>query len=145
MSSRGSIATPIVGVAAVVELTPIAGGSTVTLKNSKYKLMLKSNIKEAPNTTDGMLRAVGLYDYTGSIEGSTDSTSGTTAIEGQALPGQVWDFKIYRSKTANTYFGGTLILGETLSIESGVDMAESWSFDFARAYGALTLPGGGSF
>jgi hypothetical protein len=140
-----SYAKPIVGVDAVVELTPPGGGGTITLKNSKYKITPKNAIKEAPNTTDGMLRAPGLNDYTGSFEGHTDATSGATGAESQAMPGDVFDFKLYRSKTTNLYWSGRLIIGEDLSIETGVDQTEDWSFSFAKQSGPLVTPGGRAF
>ena len=141
MSTRTQ-AKPYVGVDAVVELTPILGGATITLKNSKYKLSPSNKIAEAPNTTDGMVRSPGLSDYSGTIEGHTDVTNANTPVEVSCVPGVIYDFKLYRSKTANTYWAGTLIIGEDLDITTGVDQTEDWTFSFAKAYGNLTSPGG---
>lgn len=138
-------AKPIVGVDAVVELTPVAGGTTIILKNSKYKIALKNAIKEAPNTSDGMLRAPGLNDYSGTVEGHTDVSSATSPIENQALPGSIWNAKFYRSLGAATFWSGTIIMGEDLSIETGCDQTEDWSFSFAKQSGPLVTPGGVSF
>jgi hypothetical protein len=138
-------AKPIVGIDATVELTPTGGGSSIIIKNSKYKITPKSMIKEAPNTTDGMLRATGLTDYSGSVEGHTDATSSATAVDAQVMPGDIFDAKFYRSKNSNLYWAGRIIVGEDLSIESGVDQTEDWSFSFAKQSGPLITPGGRSF
>jgi hypothetical protein len=144
MSTRGGKAKPIVGVDAVVELTPTAGGSAITLKNMKWSLEPDAPLYTAPNTSDGMLRAAGITDYEGDLEGSTDATNTSTAIEALAMPGQIWDFKLYRSKGASTFFAGTLITGK-LSVSTGTDQVEAWKLHFAKAYGDLVLPNNANF
>ena len=138
-------AKPYVGVDAVFTLTPVGGGSTVTLKNSDWEIHPMNAIAEAPNTTDGMVRAPGLNDWKGKVKGHTDVTTTSTSIEAQVMPGQIWQFKAYRSYGASTYFSGTLIVGEDLNITTGTGSNEDWDFSFAKAYGALTLPNGTTF
>jgi hypothetical protein len=141
-------AKPIVGVDAIVILTPlpttaVPSPTAFTLKNSKYSLSISNKIAEAPNTTDGMVRAPGLSDYKGSVEGFTDVTSSTTVIESSVVMGAMYAFKIYRSLASASYWSGTLIMGEDLKIDTGCDGgAESYSFSFAKAFGPLTSPSG---
>ncbi len=134
-------ATPILGKDAVFTLTPVGGGSEIVLKNSDWEITPDPNIAEAPNTSDGMLRCPGLFDYKGKVNGSTDATSTTTAVESQAKAGSIYVFKGYRSKAATTFFTGTLILGP-LSIKTGTGTVENWSFDFLKQSGLLTYPDG---
>lgn len=138
-------AVPYVGVDAIVKLTLQPGGAEFTLKNSDWELTLKNMIKEAPNTTDGMLRAPGLADYSGKVSGHTDVALPANAIEANVVPGSIFGFKLYRSNGASTYFAGNLIVGEDLSIKTGVDSTEDWDFSFAKCYGPLIFPGGTAF
>jgi hypothetical protein len=134
-------AQPIVGRDAVFVLTPIGGGSDIVLNNSDWDINPDPNVAEAPNTTDGMLRCVGLFDYKGTVKGNTDATSPTTAVESKAKAGAIYNFKAYRSKAALTYFAGTLILGP-LKIGTGVSTVENWQFEFLKQSGVLTYPDG---
>lgn len=134
-------ALPIVGVNSVFKLIPIGGGSTITLKNSNWEINLDPNIKEAPNTTDGMLRTLGLFDYSGNVKGWTDATSVSTGADAQAKPGNFYTFQAYRSSVTSLFFSGTIVMG-TLKIATGVDDLETWSFDFMKQSGVLTYPDG---
>lgn len=142
-------ATPYVGVDAAFEITPVVGGvatgSPITLKNSEWEISPTNAVAEGPNTTDGMVRAPGLNDYSGSVKGSTDVTSASTPIEVNVMPGSIFFFKAYRSKTATTFFSGYLIVGKDLKIGTGTGTLENWSFSFMKCYGPLTLPNGATW
>lgn len=134
-------ATPIVGINATVELTPVAGGSVIVIKNQDWEIEPGPEIFTAPNTTDGQLRVAGLFDYTGSFKGSTDATSPTTAVESQIKPGATYNAKFYRSKGSNLYFGGCVILGK-FKIGTGISTVENFSIPFSKQSGLLTYPDG---
>lgn len=140
-----AVAQPIVGTNAVVELVLVVAGTptgpVITLKNSDWEITPDPNVAEGPNTSDGMIRAPGLYDYKGKIKGSTDATSATTAADSQAKAGAIYNFKIYRSKALNLFYAGTLIMGP-LTVGTGTGTMENWSFDFLKQSGFLTYPDG---
>jgi hypothetical protein len=149
-----SQATPIQGVDAQFTLTEvIAGvptGAPIVLWNSDWDITPSNKIAEAPNTTDGMIRAPGLNDYKGTVKGSTNTTvagvvSNANAIESNAMPGQIFAFTGYRSKGSSTSWSGFIIMGDDLKITTGVGSLENWEFSFAKAYGYLTLPNGNTF
>jgi hypothetical protein len=140
-----SQATPYVGVDAAFVLTPIGGGSDVTLWNSDWEIDPDGNVAEAPNTTDGMVRAPGLFDYKGSVKGKTNVASTSVSIETLAMSNQIWAFKAYRSKTATTFFAGIIIILTGPKISTGTGTTEEWELSFAKAYGPLTLPNGTTF
>jgi hypothetical protein len=126
-------ATPIVGTNAVVTFVP-SGGSLVTLKNSDWTYKPKNMVKEAPNTTDGMLRAAGLFDAEGTVKGHVDTTQ---PIESNITVGTIGVLKWYRNATK--FFQATVII-EDLSIETGVDQTEDWDFTWKLQSGTVTNP-----
>lgn len=126
-------ATPIVGTDAIAKFTP-DGGSEVTLKNSKWTLNRKPNIKDAPNTSDGMIRTTGIKDFDGSVEGFTDSGD---PIEGDIEDGTKGVLKLYRNTTK--FFQGNVIIGD-FEITTGVDDLETWKFNFMKSSGTITNP-----
>jgi hypothetical protein len=132
-----SLAVPIVGINAKVTFTP-SGGSVVTLKNASYKLQPIGNVKEAPNTTDGMVRIGGLTDYKGSVQGKTDVQATGSAIEAQVFNNVIGELKLYRDATR--FWDCTAVIIDNLSIDAKVDEPEEWSFDFMKQSGTLTAP-----
>jgi hypothetical protein len=132
-------AVPLMGTNAKVEVTPIVGGVAGTakvLKNSKWSLKPKVKIGEAPNTTDGMLRAVGLTDYDGTVDGFLDESD---AIEGDIREGTICKLKLYRDAT-HFWECQSVIIGD-FSDETGINEdPERWSFSFMRQSGALVAP-----
>lgn len=134
-------ALPIVGTNAVVELTPAGGGSVITVKNSDYSINTKGNVAEGPNTTDGMLRAPGLFDWDGDFKGSVDTTSTSTAIESQLKSNGIYDAKFYRSKVGSTFHSGRIIIMD-LKLATGTGTVENYTVSFAKQSGTLTYPDG---
>lgn len=126
-------AVPIVGVNSIVKFTP-QGGTEVTLKNSKWSLSKKANIKDAPNTSDGMVRAKGIPDFEGSVEGFTDTSD---PIEGDVQEGTIGTLKLYRDSTK--FYSMSVIIGD-FDIETGVDDLETWTFSFMKSSGTVTNP-----
>ena len=126
-------ATPEVGVNAKVTWQ-ILMGSLVTLKNSDWDLTRTNMIKEAPNTTDGMLRAPGLYDAKGNVKGHVDTT---VPIEGIVAEGSIGTLTLYRNNTK--FFSVTAII-ENLNITTGVDSVEDWTFSWSLQSGLMTNP-----
>jgi|GEM_PF-4285922 len=129
-------AVPIVGVNAVVKFTPLGGATPgeIIIKNSKWSLSRKANIKDAPNTTDGMLRAQGIPDFEGSVEGFIDTTD---PIDGDVTVGTIGTLKLYRDATK--FYSMTVIIGD-MDIETGVDDLETWTFSFMKSSGTITNP-----
>jgi hypothetical protein len=145
-----TIATPIVGVDAQFTMQAVNNlgvliGSPIVLWNSDWEITPSNAIAEAPNTTDGMVRAAGLNDWKGKVSGKTNVNTLATPVEGNVMPGFIFFFTGYRSKGSNLFWTGYLIVGENLSIKAGTGTTEEWSFDFAKAYGFLTLPNGNVF
>lgn len=128
-----SVATPIVGVNAKVTFTP-AGGSEVTLKNSKWTLKKDPNIAKTTNTTDGIVRAVGLQDAEGTVNGFLDSSQ---PIEADISEGTTGVLKLYRNATK--FYSLTAIIG-TLNISTGTDEPEQWDFNYMLQSGSVTEP-----
>lgn len=127
-------ATPQQGTAAKVKLTVPVGGSEVTITNSDWTLQKMNRVKEAPNTTDGMLRAAGLADAKGAVKGYVDTTN---RIEGNVDEGAIGTLKLY---TDATKFFSLVAIIENLQIETGVDNMEQWSFDYSLQSGSVTEP-----
>jgi hypothetical protein len=132
-----STAVPIVGTNAKVVFIPV-GGSPITLKNSHYTLQPTGNIKEGPNTSDGMVRCGGLDDYKGSIKGYTDVSGNTTPIEQQVANKTIGELKLYRDATH--FWDCTAVIIDNLQIESDVNEPEEWSFDFLKQSGTFNPP-----
>jgi hypothetical protein len=131
-------AVPIVGLNARAEFTP-TGGTLTVLKNSKWTLVKHKNIKEAPNTTDGMLRARGLPDATGTVEGFIDATSAATLITTQLPDGDdIGVLKLYINATQ--FYQVTAILGDITVDVGGVNDLEKWSFPWMLQSGTVTDP-----
>jgi hypothetical protein len=128
-----SVANPIKGVNSIVKFTP-SGGSEYTLKNSKWSINPKSMIGEAPNTTDGMVRAPGIKDYDGDVEGFFDTTQ---PIEQNITEGTIGTLKMYRDSTH--YWAGTVII-QGFTEDTGVDDFDKWKFSYAKQSGSLTPP-----
>lgn len=126
-------ATPIVGVNAVVKFTP-SGGSETTIKNSEWSLKIKANIKDAANTSDGMVRCQGIPDFEGSVKGMVDTSD---PIEGDIVAGTIGVLKLYRDATK--FFSMNVII-EDLDITTGVDKLEEWTFSFKKSTGTITNP-----
>lgn len=127
-------ASPEVGVDAIVKVTFPVGGTEITISNSDWELNITNRVKEAPNTSDGMLRAAGLEDATGSVKGYVDTAN---PIEGDIANGSIGTIKLYRNATK---FFSLVGIVSNLKITTGVDAIEEWSFDFALASGSITLP-----
>ena len=138
-------AKPYVGTDSQFTLMPVGGGSEATLWNSDWDITPSNAVAMGSNTTDGIVRSAGLNDFKGTVKGKTNVTSTSTSVEAIVMPGQIWQFKCYRSKTASTYFTGFLIVGDDLKITAGTGDQESWEFSFQKAYGVLTLPNGTTF
>ena len=128
-----SYATPEVGVNAQAVFTPV-GGSAITMKNSDWSISLMTRNKEAPNTADGMLRAVGLFDATGSIKGYVDTSQ---PIESNVSVGTIGDVKLYRNTTK--FFAFRCVI-DSIKIDTGVDQVETWDMAFSLQSGPVTLP-----
>ena len=126
-------ATPHIGTNSKVTFTP-SGGSEVTLKNSDWKLSLDPSIKMATNTTDGIVRAAGLQDATGSVSGFVDTSQ---VIEADINQGTTGTLKLYRDSTK--FFSLTAIIGK-LDIETSTEDFEKWSFEFSKQSGSVTEP-----
>lgn len=127
-------ATPQQGTAAIVKWTSPTGGTEVTIKNSDWTYQKMSRVKEAPNTTDGMVRAAGLIDAKGTVKGYVDTT---TRIESKIDEGSIGTLKLY---TDATKFFSMVAIVENLQIETGVDSLEQWSFDWSLQSGSITEP-----
>jgi hypothetical protein len=145
-----STAIPYVGVDAkftitLLDSTGTPTGSPINLKNSDWEITPSNAIAEAPNTTDGMLRAPGLNDYKVTAKGSTDTKTTSTSIEAEVMPGMIVAFNAYRSATASTSFSGFIIIGADLKISTGTGTVENWDLSGAKAFGPLTLPNGSTF
>ena len=126
-------ATPQQGTGAIVKWTP-SGGSESTLTNSDWTYQKMNRVKEAPNTSDGMVRAAGLADVKGTVKGYVDTT---TRIESKIDEGAIGTLKLYTNGTK--FFSLTAII-ENLQIETGVDNLEQWSFDYSLQSGTVTEP-----
>lgn len=127
-------ATPNVGRNAIVKWTTPVGGTEITISNSDWNLDIVNRIKEAPNTVDGMVRAAGLEDATGSVKGFVDTSN---VIEGDVNDGDIGTLKLYRNSTK---FFSLVVIISNLKITTGVDALEEWSFDFALQSGSITKP-----
>ena len=127
------VASVHIGTDSKVTFTP-SGGSEVTLKNSDCKLSLDPSIKMATNTTDGIVRAAGLRDATGSVSGFVDLSQ---PIEADINESTVGVLKLYRNATK--FFSLTAIIGK-LDIETSTEDFEKWSFDFSKQSGSVTEP-----
>jgi hypothetical protein len=133
-----AIAQPIVGINSRVDVAPIVSGTIgayVTLKNSKWSLTIKPSIKEAPNTTDGMLRALGLADYSFSVDGSFDVSQ---PIEGNLAAGAIVAVKLFRD-SSHFWAASAAILG-SFKEDTGADDLDTWSFEGMKQSGTLTPP-----
>lgn len=128
-------AKPRIGTLAKIVLTP-AGGTAITLKNSDWSLDASATIKEAPNTSDGMIRVAGLADYKGSFKGFADSDQ---PIEKDVVPGTLARLQLFRSAVATDFLDGDVIL-DTLKITTGVADDEKWEATFSKASGTLYNP-----
>lgn len=131
------VATPIVGTLAKVTFT-VGAGTPAELKNSKWTMVKHANIKEAPNTTDGMLRARGLLDATGTVEGFIDSTSTATLPTTLINEGDVGTLKLYINATQ--FYSVTAIIGDVTVDMGGVNDLEKWSFPWMLQSGTVTEP-----
>jgi AICAR transformylase/IMP cyclohydrolase PurH len=127
-------ASPTTGRNAIVKWTTPVGGTEITISNSSWDLDIVNRVKEAPNTVDGMVRAAGLEDATGSVKGFVDTTN---VIEADVENGDIGTLKLYRNATK--FFSMVAIISN-LKITTGVDDLEEWSFDFALQSGAITMP-----
>lgn len=127
-------ATPEQGTAAIVKWTSPVGGTEVTLKNSDWTYQKTNRVKEAPNTTDGMVRAAGIADVKGSVKGFVDTT---VRIESKIDEGSTGTLKLY---TDGTKFFSFLAIIENLQIETGVENMEQWTFDYSLQSGSVTEP-----
>lgn len=130
------VSVPMVGTAAKVTYQSSGGGGVLTLKNNKWTLKKEPNIKTSSNTTDGIVRAAGMSDYSGTVDGEMDTTAGQR-IEANINEGDIGTLKIYTDGTK--FFQGTVIIGP-LTIETGTDDLEKWSFEFMKQSGTLTEP-----
>lgn len=128
-----SYAIPAQGVFAKIIFT-VTGGSAVTLKNNKWSFKSTGSVKSAPNTTDGMLRAPGLFDCSGAINGSVDTSQ---PIERDITVGSTGVMQVYRNSTK--FFLINIII-ENLNITTGVDQVEEWDLDWSLQQGTVTLP-----
>lgn len=126
-------AVPEVGVNAEARFTP-NGGSEIIMKNSDWSITLTTRNKEAPNTYDGMLRARGLFDCSGTIKGFVDTTQ---PIESNVAEGSVGFVKLYRSP--GKFFAFNCII-DSLKIDTGVDQVETWEMAFSLQSGPVTRP-----
>lgn len=126
-------ATPQQGTAAIVKWTP-SGGSESTLKNSDWTYQKTNRVKEAPNTSDGMVRAAGIADVKGSVKGFVDTS---VRIESVINEGAIGTLKLYTDSTK--FFSFTAII-ENLQIETGVENVEQWTFDYSIQSGTVTEP-----
>ena len=126
-------AVPLVGINAMVKVTFPVGGTEVTLKNAGWKLKPKNAVKEAPNTTDGMLRCAGLNDYEITVKGSVDNQAGQVP-ETNVTVGSIGTIKLYRDTTH--YWLGTIIVSD-FSEETGAEDLDEWEFTAKKQSGTL--------
>lgn len=128
-----SVAQPIKGVNSLVKFTP-SGGSEYLLKNSDWDITPKNMIGEAPNTTDGMLRAKGIDDFEGSVKGYFDVTQ---PIDQNITQGTTGTLKLFRD---TTHFWLATVIIESFKESTGVDAFDMWEFSFKKQSGSLTPP-----
>lgn len=126
-------AQPIKGVNSLVKFTP-QGSSEVLIKNSDWEIMPKNLIGEAPNTSDGMLRAKGMDDYEGSVKGYFDITQ---PIDTNITQGTIGTLKLYRDLT---HFWTATVIIASFKESTGVDAFDMWEFSYSKQSGQLIPP-----
>lgn len=128
-----AVAVVHVGTAAKVTFQP-TGGSLVTLKNSEWSLKRDPSIAKSSNTTDGIVRAVGMTDASGTVKGDVDTSE---RCEAQVAIGTIGTLKLYVDATK--FFSLVAIIGP-FNIETGTEKMETWDFEFMLQSGSVTLP-----
>ncbi len=101
---------------------------------SKWTIKKMVKIIEAPNTTDGMKRVLGLKDAEGSVEGPVDTDND---ISGDLVEGDVVTLKLY---TDGTKFYSLSAIIEDLEFTSEVEGLYEYKFSYKLASGVVTVP-----
>lgn len=127
--------TPIIGDSAEVGWIPEGGGAEVKLRNEKWSMSLNKDLKDAPNTTDGMVRIPSKRDdATGSVEGPWNDETPITSI---VREGDIGTLKLY-TRTGK-FFSMSAVIG-TIDVETEYDDPLTWSLNFSLYGGSVTRP-----
>lgn len=124
------MATPISGRLGKVEF----GAGPTILGVSKWSLKKMVKIIEAPNTSDGMKRVLGLSDAEGTVEGPVDTAAD---LSGSLDEGDIVTLKLY---TDGTKFYSLSAIIEDIEFTSEIEGLYEFKLSFKLASGTVTVP-----
>jgi hypothetical protein len=132
--------TPITGKDAKVVFTPAGGTPTpVTLKNQMWTVNIEDNLVRGYNTSDGIFRAAGVPDLTGTVTGPIDMDA---LISVQVERYAVGQLDLYADDTVIVYSIADAIFGTPVINPNGENEIITWTVNFALHTGDYeTFPG----
>jgi hypothetical protein len=120
---------PTTGKKAKVVFTPAGVGATpITLKNQTWTVSPEDNLVRGYNTSDGIFRAAGVPDITGTITGPIDTA---TLISTQITRYATGNLDLYLTDTIIAYTIADAILGMPTVNPNGENDLATWSVTFA--------------
>jgi hypothetical protein len=121
-------AAPTTGKKAKVIFTPSGGGTALTLKNQTWTVSPEDNLVRGYNTSDGIFRAAGVPDLTGTITGPIDTAA---LISTQLTRYDTGQLDLYLTDTIIAYRIADAIIGMPTVNPNGENDLAGWSVTFA--------------